>query len=104
MGEFDLFFEEVTGHSPYPYQRRLAAEPIQSRLIHVPTGAGKTAAAVVGWLWRRVMDAEHTPRWLVYCLPMRVLVEQTRECAEKWLQNSEMDVGVRTLMGGAGRV
>jgi hypothetical protein len=53
MEEFDRFFEAATGFRPYPYQRRLAAEPVESRLIHVPTGAGKTAAAVVGWLWRR---------------------------------------------------
>jgi CRISPR-associated endonuclease/helicase Cas3 len=79
MGEFELFFEKATGHSPYPYQRKLAAEPIQSRLIHVPTGAGKTAAAIVAWLWRRKENPSGTPRRLVYCLPMRVLVEQTRD-------------------------
>jgi hypothetical protein len=43
-------------------------------------GLGKTAAAILAWLWRRRFATEQvraqTPRRLVYCLPMRVLVEQ----------------------------
>jgi len=74
----------VTDNDPYPYQVRLASEPIQSRAISVPTGAGKTAAAIVAWLWRLKTDTNNTPRRLVYCLPMRVLVEQTRDNAKKW--------------------
>jgi CRISPR-associated endonuclease/helicase Cas3 len=45
--------------------------------------------AVVGWLWRRFGASEEcraaTPRRLVYCLPMRVLVEQTAENARDWV-------------------
>ena len=41
---FRAFFKHATGvkEGPYPYQERLAAAPIESRLIHVPTGCGKT--------------------------------------------------------------
>jgi hypothetical protein len=44
-GSFRAFFKRAMGgeQEPYPYQERLATEPIDSRLIHVPTGAGKTA-------------------------------------------------------------
>src|SRR5206468_2268225 len=43
-----------------------------------------------------------TPRRLVYCLPMRVLVEQTVEAAERWLKNLDLQekVCVHVLMGG----
>jgi hypothetical protein len=46
-GSFRAFFKQAMGgeQEPYPYQEKLATEPIDSRLIHVPTGAGKTAAA-----------------------------------------------------------
>src|SRR5690606_5401544 len=52
-----------------------------------PTGSGKTAAAILAWLWRRFFHPEEsvrsaTPRRLVYCLPMRVLVEQTYATAQ----------------------
>jgi CRISPR-associated endonuclease/helicase Cas3 len=90
---FEAFFERATGKTPYPYQTSLAAGPIESRLISIPTGCGKTAAAILAWLWRRGMDPEHTPRRLVYCLPMRVLVEQTRDCALDWLDRLELLAG-----------
>lgn len=87
--EFGGFFHAATGHKPFDYQRRLAGDPSvvdalldgpKSLAINVPTGAGKTAAAVRAWLWSRRghPDAEHRKRWrqrLVYCLPMRVLLE-----------------------------
>jgi len=52
---FSEFFQAATGHKPYDYQRRLAGDPSvadaildgpKSLAINVPTGAGKTAAAV----------------------------------------------------------
>ena len=87
---FDEIFERATGHAPFPYQRRLALSDPFPSLLDVPTGAGKTAAAILSWLWRRRFASEQvqarTPRRLVYCLPMRVLVEQTHENASKWLK------------------
>jgi CRISPR-associated endonuclease/helicase Cas3 len=77
--EFRAFFAQATGNQPYPYQEKLARAPIESRLIAIPTGPGKTAAVVLAWLWQRHKNPERTPRRLVYCLPMRVLVGQTTE-------------------------
>jgi CRISPR-associated endonuclease/helicase Cas3 len=92
--DFDTFFSAGTGHKPYDYQRRLAGgdqgRTAESLLISIPTGLGKTAAVVLAWLWNRVAlldQAEHGrwPRRLVYCLPMRTLVEQTRDNVAEWL-------------------
>ncbi len=89
---FDPFFRQATGQAvPFDYQRSLAEEDVcRSRLVDVPTGCGKTAAVVLAWLWNRVAhpDAAHRARWprrLVYCLPMRTLVEQTQREVRKWL-------------------
>lgn len=104
--EFEVFFERATGRRPFPYQRRLALDEPLYQLIDVPTGAGKTAAVVLAWLWRRRFAEEvirwATPRRLVYCLPMRVLVEQTKEAVETWLDNLDLqdEVRVYVLMGG----
>ncbi|WP_406696220.1 DEAD/DEAH box helicase [Singulisphaera sp. Ch08] len=103
---FDKFFEQATKTPPYPYQRRLATAPELAELVRVPTGAGKTAAAVLGWLWRRHFADEvvrrATPRRLVYCLPMRVLVDQSIREAKKWLGNLKFhDTRISILMGGA---
>ncbi|HXF83670.1 MAG TPA: CRISPR-associated helicase Cas3' [bacterium] len=101
-------FRAATGRGPFPYQRRLAEDPDLPTLVRAPTGAGKTAAAVLGWLHRRRFHPdpgvrEATPRRLVYCLPMRVLVEQTLRAVRDWIRKLglEEEVGVFQLMGGA---
>ncbi len=104
----ELFRKATQGEfAPYPYQQTLAERTDLPALLRVPTGAGKTEAAALGWLYRRfehpdqkVRDA--TPRRLVYCLPMRTLVEQTEARILWWLENLSMTdlVGVATLMGG----
>lgn len=101
MMPFEEFFRAATGHAPYDYQRRLASDDAdrhcKSQLINVPTGLGKTAAVVLAWLWNRLaptlnsqpttLNSPEWPRRLVYCLPMRTLVEQTRDNVADWLKN-----------------
>ena len=89
---FPDFFRIATGNAPYDYQSRLAGNDsgtaCRSQLINIPTGLGKTAAVVLAWLWNRVqLQNPKWPRRLVYCLPMRTLVEQTQIEVQKWLQN-----------------
>lgn len=107
---FDQFFKQATdGREPYPYQKRFATGDQLPHVLSVPTGVGKTATAVLGWLWRRRFADEaikaETPRRLVYCLPMRTLVEQTESECRKWLhaladQLPESEIDVHLLMGG----
>jgi CRISPR-associated endonuclease/helicase Cas3 len=105
--DFGTFFATACpGRTPYPYQRRLAASLETTDLLSVPTGLGKTAAVILGWLYRRRFPSPSsdaaTPRRLVYCLPMRTLVEQAAQSAESWLRNLRIkDIGVHQLLGGA---
>ena len=108
--EFPDFFNRATGSFPYPYQVRMAEVPSYPSLLKAPTGSGKTEAAVLSWLWRWREHPEksirlRTSRRLVYCLPMRTLVEQTVERVEGWISNLSMEneVGVVALMGGEPR-
>ncbi|MGI8782651.1 MAG: type I-G CRISPR-associated helicase/endonuclease Cas3g [Acidobacteriota bacterium] len=96
--EFDEFFKKAMGTNPYAYQTRLATEDSLPELVDIPTGLGKTAAVVLAWLWRRRFHEKPsirfaTPRRLVYCLPMRVLVEQTHNQAICWLDKLGMLAG-----------
>ena len=92
--DFRTFFKRATGHEPFPYQISLALSPEIPQLIGIHTGAGKTAAVILAWLWRRRRAPDvirkSTPRRLIYCLPMRILVEQTRDNAVGWLHNLGM--------------
>ena len=91
---FEAFFKEATGHDPYPFQKKLATCEQLPELIDIPTGLGKTDAIILAWIWRRLFSEQEiraaTPRRLVYCLPMRVLVEQTAKKAREWLGNLGM--------------
>jgi CRISPR-associated endonuclease/helicase Cas3 len=89
---FPSIFHRATTNPPLPYQTRLATEgDTLPQLLDIPTGLGKTAAAVMAWVWRRRFASDavrrQSPRRLVYCLPMRVLVEQTHQAATTWLKN-----------------
>ncbi len=103
----DWFASIMKDQSPFPYQERLATAPELPLLLDAPTGAGKTAAAVLAWMWRRCeADAAiraKTPRRLVYCLPVRTLVEQTEAAVQKWVEKANLTekVAVHLLMGGA---
>lgn len=112
--EFDLLFQKATGHEPYNYQRTLALGETLPEVVIVPTGAGKTAAVIMAWIWRRRFASEAirqiTPRRLVICLPMRTLVSQTASVARDCLSNlgliaSDRDldsdsISVHIVMGG----
>lgn len=110
----DAVYTRACGHPPYDYQQRLA-EGDWPDLLDIPTGLGKTAAVTLAWAAKRGWgnpaerrpDAQ-TPRRLVWCLPMRVLVEQTEAAVIKWLESlgvygkpgDNNKVAVQVLMGG----
>lgn len=104
------FFGRATGNQPYSYQARVAERERMPKLLRIPTGAGKTEAAILGWMYRKFYhpNAEvrrNTPRRLVYCLPMRTLVEQTVGRVNDWLGNlgKRDEIVLVTLMGGEPR-
>jgi CRISPR-associated endonuclease/helicase Cas3 len=98
---FEAFFSRATGHPPFPFQSRLAEVEAWPDLLTVPTGAGKTATVVLGWAWRRLVRPHDTPRRLVYCLPVRSLVDQTAREAVAWMAKLGLDVPVHLMLGGA---
>ena len=108
--EFAEFFAQATGFQPYPYQERLGISETPPILVKAPTGAGKTEAAVLRWLYRRTAHPDpavrgRTPTRLVYCLPMRTLVEQTADRAGCWVRDLGLtdSVAVTSMMGRSPR-
>lgn len=107
MIDYDRFFKDLTGHAPFPYQLHLGNNQ-WPEFLEIPTGLGKTAAVIIAWLNKLLNGDTESPRRLVYCMPMRVLVEQTQENTIKWLEKAAsyfQDKGVvlprvQLLMGG----
>jgi CRISPR-associated endonuclease/helicase Cas3 len=109
--KFPEFFKNSTGYEPYPFQELLAESATFPSVIDIPTGIGKTASVILAWLWRRRFhESENvrrsTPRRLVYCLPMRALVEQTRDNALLWLEKEGLLGGKINIVktGGTDKV
>ncbi|NUU25015.1 MAG: CRISPR-associated endonuclease Cas3'' [Streptomycetaceae bacterium] len=100
-GGFGEFFHTATGLRPYPYQTGLAESGLP-RSVRVPSGGGKTAAAVLAWLYRRLVSAaEVTPRRLAYVLPQGSLADQTHARIAAWLHRlgHADEVGLHLLAG-----
>ena len=106
---FKRWFEQLTGHtSPRAWQQNLAEDATpRSRLIRRVTGDGKTEGVLSAWLWNALIQPEDNaqvawPKRLVWCLPMRVLVEQTVATAKHLAGKIPEDQrpGVAVLMGG----
>ena len=94
---------------PDPWQRALMEDEWPQVLI-APTGSGKTAAVTLGWAAHRLRSPNSTPRRLVWCLPMRTLVEQTADVVRHWFGRLAADApdltglpgpeDIHVLMGG----
>ena len=106
---YSQVYSKATGKEPFPYQIRLAEATNFPDTIKIPTGLGKTSAIVLAWTWKRFFAEQEirvkTPRRLIYCLPMRTLVEQTKANVENWFSKLESisdfkKPDVTVLMGG----
>ena len=102
-------YRVALGKIPDAWQLALAADA-WPRVLIAPTGSGKTAAVTLGWAAHRLHSPADTPRRLVWCLPMRALVEQTADAVRAWFARlaAETDGAgrlprpedVHVLMGG----
>lgn len=102
---FRQWFNRLTGHdSPRDWQGALAAEQhCRDRLVRRPTGDGKSEGVLAAWSFHRLCRAaDDWPRRLIWCLPMRVLVEQishlARQLAHEIPEATRPDVHI--VMGG----
>ena len=102
--DFDDAFRDLTGHTHFPWQRRLFDEWLSRGAlppaVDIPTGLGKTAVMAI-WLLARAAGAA-LPRRLVYVVDRRAVVDQATEFAEQLrdaLQGTERLESVRRGLG-----
>ncbi|TVP98927.1 MAG: DEAD/DEAH box helicase [Planctomycetaceae bacterium] len=110
MESFSAWFESATAAAgqtasqPHAWQQQLAdSHSCVDRLIRIPTGMGKTLGVLSAWAYHRLHRQDpQWPRRLVWCLPMRTLVDQTAREAEAVLRRCGLadTVAVHRLMGG----
>lgn len=90
--DFNAYFTEIHGHSPFPWQERLLLQVAKDgrwpELLDLPTGSGKTAAIDVA-LFHLALEAGRppgqgcAPRRIVMVVDRRTVVDQAYERARK---------------------
>ena len=74
---YEEFFRRFTGHLPFKYQTAVC-QGISERkniILRAPTGAGKTLAVLIPFLYAVHSNWEARPSRLIYALPLRTLVQ-----------------------------
>jgi CRISPR-associated endonuclease/helicase Cas3 len=98
--EFERDFEQLTGHSPFPWQVDLFQHFIAGRVpeaCDIPTGLGKTSVIAI-WLLARERNLA-LPRRLVYVVNRRTVVDQTTSEVERLASTYTGELAVSTLRG-----
>jgi len=104
LTDYADFFRTATGFGPFEFQVRYANEAEPPVLVEIPTGLGKTETTLLPFIYK-VAKGTNLTRRLVYVLPMRSLVEQTRARVASWLEALDATGETRlpkvsTLLGG----
>lgn len=75
ISDYKSFYKQLTGHSPYSYQTKVAELLLEGKnvILSVPTGAGKTWASVMPFLYAKQNSVEIFPQKMIYSLPLRTL-------------------------------
>lgn len=97
------FFERIADARAHDWQTAIGEDVVcRDRSIRIPTGFGKTAGVVLAWMFHRLQRGDTSwPTRLAFCLPMRVLVEQSERVIKGWLAKVGFaDVPVFVLLGG----
>jgi CRISPR-associated endonuclease/helicase Cas3 len=91
VDHFDEYFHELHGHSPYPWQRRVAERAVRGEwppAMDLPTGSGKTACidiAIFALACQapRATRERNAPRRVFFCVNRRVIVDEAHQRARR---------------------
>lgn len=75
MDNINLFYKNILGYPPYCYQKKVAELLLSGKnvILSIPTGAGKTWASIMPFLYAAQYKLTDFPQKLIYSLPLRTL-------------------------------
>ncbi|MBI5789312.1 MAG: CRISPR-associated helicase Cas3' [Candidatus Schekmanbacteria bacterium] len=98
------FFEKFTEFKPYELQKETANKLLENKnvVLTAPTGAGKTYAALVPFLWSKLNGKPIADR-LIYALPLRTLAtslyDSTVKTYDKFNENNSTGLKITIQTG-----
>ncbi|MBB3837837.1 CRISPR-associated endonuclease/helicase Cas3 [Runella defluvii] len=83
------------GIVPYSYQLAVAKKLLEGKnvILQVPTGAGKTWASIMPFLYARELGLDSFPEKMIYSLPLRTLTNSIYEDVFEVLKKNGYDEG-----------
>lgn len=75
MIAYRQFYKDILGFEPYTFQQKVAKLLLEGKnvILSVPTGAGKTWASIMPFLYATYLGKKDFPQKLIYSLPLRTL-------------------------------
>lgn len=88
--EFKDFNEKISSFPPYDYQSKVAEHLLNGKniILSVPTGAGKTWASIMPFLFTKNQTDINFPKKMIYSLPLRALCNSISEDVNKAIENT----------------
>ncbi|WP_162304527.1 CRISPR-associated helicase Cas3' [Maribellus luteus] len=95
------FYKSITGFAPYKYQLKVADLLLSGKnvILTVPTGAGKTWASVLPFLYAQQAGKTDFPQKMIYSLPLRTLANSIYSDVTKVL-NEKKIIGKSSIHTG----
>jgi CRISPR-associated endonuclease/helicase Cas3 len=95
-------YKSITGFDPYQYQLKVAELLLggENVILTVPTGAGKTWASVLPFLYAQKMKKSDFPQKMIYSLPLRTLTNSIYSDVTKVLNEKEIIVSKSSIHTG----
>jgi len=89
--DIQRFYKATAGFEPYDYQVRVTELLLDGKnvVLSVPTGAGKTWASVVPFLYAKEFEIDMFPQKMIYSLPLRTLANSIYQDINKALKNNK---------------
>ncbi|WP_116874136.1 CRISPR-associated helicase Cas3' [Terrimonas sp.] len=89
------FFKKQLGYYPYDYQLKVMEVLLAGRniILSVPTGAGKTWASIMPFLYAKENTNIPFPRKMIYSLPLRTLANSICEDVSKIVKGTSIQTG-----------
>jgi CRISPR-associated endonuclease/helicase Cas3 len=91
--EYQTFYSDLTGFPPYGYQIKVAELLLAGKnvILSVPTGAGKTWASIMPFLYAKQNKIDAFPQKMIYSLPLRTLANSIYLDVNKTLKNTNFE-------------
>jgi CRISPR-associated endonuclease/helicase Cas3 len=99
---YPLFYKTITGFDPYEYQLKVSELLFSGKnvILTVPTGAGKTWASVLPFLYAQQTGKSDFPQKMIYSLPLRTLANSIYFDVTKVLNEKEINAGKSSIHTG----